>query len=80
MKRFCALALLVLFALSLAASPATAGEPATTIERYVVPYDAIAPPHHDCITESVHYQGFYEITIVTAYNAAGGFTSSLHDQ
>jgi hypothetical protein len=77
MKMFSALAAL-LVAVAVAAATAVAGPATTTVERYVVQFDQISPPHHDCITESVHYEGSYEVTIVTVYNGGGGWTRSLH--
>ena len=78
MKILLALLGCAVLALPLATSPALAGPATTTVERFVVPLDQIAPPHHDCITESVDYRGFYELTIVTIRNGAGGVTRSLH--
>ena len=80
MRRFSALALLVLLALPFAASPAAGAEATRTVERYAYSFDAISPPHHDCITESVHYQGFYEVMIVTVSNPAGGWTNRADDR
>jgi hypothetical protein len=78
MKICLALAACAVLALSLVASPASAEPATTTVERFVIPLDQIQPPHHDCITETVAYSGFYELTIITTYNAAGGVTRSLH--
>ena len=78
MKRLSSLALLGVFALPFAASTAAGAEATRTVERYAYSFDAISPPHHDCVTESVHYQGFYEVMIVTVYDPAGGSTRSLH--
>ena len=77
MKRLFALAFLVVLALPVTASAAAGAEATRTVERYAYSFDAVSPPH-DCITESVHYQGFYEVMIVTVYDSAGGSTRSLH--
>ena len=59
-----------------AGSPASAAA-APVVERFTVPVDLLAPPHHDCIDEPVHWTGSYDLTITSVQDASGAWHRSL---
>lgn len=68
--------LIAALGLALASSPAHAAA-APVIEKFTVPMDLVAPPHHDCINESVHWTGSYDLTITSVQDASGAWHRSL---
>jgi hypothetical protein len=57
-------------------SPALASV-APIIEKFTVPVNLVAPPHHDCINESVRWTGSYDVTITSVQDASGAWHRSL---
>jgi hypothetical protein len=71
MKRFMLVSAMVLVFTLVGTLPAF-GQASTTVEYYRFPYDDVSVNY--CTNEPVHYQGFYEIRIVTTSTPGGGVT------
>jgi len=74
--RLALVSLLSALGLLFAGSPALAAA-APVVERFTVPVDLLAPPHHDCINEPVHWTGSYDVTITSVQDASGTWHRSL---
>src|SRR5829696_4869897 len=68
--------LVAVLGLLFAGSPALAAA-APVIEKFTVPVDQVAPAHHDCINEPVHWTGSYSVTITSVQDASGAWHRSL---